>query len=468
MSEIVKIKLADVIEDGDGWNRPLEEAEGAEMDVLVASLANMGQLTPIVVRPASKEKWRVVMGHRRVRAARKLHWKEIEARVTEMDDEGAQGAAFAENYARKQVSIYWEAEEVRRWLARGDSQAQVAARLGRSAGWVKRRARLDLEACRRFKKEVLDPRGISMDEVHPTNLELLAECGPNVWEAFGKIDSETDRLRRNLGRNDWLAGGFLREKFRRVWGQSWNAACEDPDTGRSFPDCEQCEHLAGALTSLFPEMDPYYFGWDPRACAQKECIAAKHETWRKLAEAEAKEKHPELAVVTGKKLSRGDWVKCKPTHKNACIAVYDGDRSGVWEVVRPLKKVTGKAETGTAEQGEGQTESEEDYKKWKEEQDRLWKRTEANRVAVETLLEQVKTRLDEGREGRDPNMQVVHDALIGYADLLKLNLVYEEPEEDEFAEMVNGLARAVLTAGESADAAETVAEWLSLHKTEET
>jgi ParB family chromosome partitioning protein len=54
---------------------------------LQASMAKVGQLTPILVEAADEDgKHRILSGHRRVTAARALKWKEIEAEVvTEMN-----------------------------------------------------------------------------------------------------------------------------------------------------------------------------------------------------------------------------------------------------------------------------------------------------------------------------------------------------------------------------------------------
>jgi ParB/RepB/Spo0J family partition protein len=97
--------LLDLI-DSNPYNSRLEPSR-AEIDLMVASMSQLGLLSPIMVRPKkSGNRYELVFGHRRVLAARHLGWNKISAEVKHLDDEGMIKLSFAENVARKNLSDY--------------------------------------------------------------------------------------------------------------------------------------------------------------------------------------------------------------------------------------------------------------------------------------------------------------------------------------------------------------------------
>lgn len=350
--EIVKIKLADLVGEEE-WNRPMEDMR-VEMDVLVASMAQVGQLTPIVVRPAAKSKWKVVMGNRRVLAARKLKWTELSAVVQEMDEEEARTAAFAENYARKKIGIYWEAEEIRRMLAKGMTVGAVAAWFGRSEGWVRRRMKLDLDACRRLQVEILDPLGMKIEEVHATNLEMLGDLTEECWkELQQRRDEDPEGLRKDLLVQGYVSNEILCD-FHHVEGKAWSGAVEDGEV--RLPPCEACEHNTTTMRGLFPEL--WWSLGNEGLCTRTACVELKQKKAQEKARADAKKKYPKLEVKTREDFPAMDWwnlLECKASHKDAFIALETGATSGEWRVVREMKNLPEKEKPASAgtEAGQG-------------------------------------------------------------------------------------------------------------------
>ena len=76
-----------------------------EIRQLAASIAELGQHQPIVVRPAG-ERWQIVAGERRWRACRLLGKPTVEALVQEADDTRMAVTALAENMEREDLSDY--------------------------------------------------------------------------------------------------------------------------------------------------------------------------------------------------------------------------------------------------------------------------------------------------------------------------------------------------------------------------
>src|SRR5215212_319461 len=106
---------------------------------LADSIREHGVLEPILVRPLG-ERYQVVAGERRTRAARQAGLREIPALVREMSDEAAAYATAIENLQREDMDL----EDTARWLAylqqlTGLSQRELAKRLGKTHNWVSRR-----------------------------------------------------------------------------------------------------------------------------------------------------------------------------------------------------------------------------------------------------------------------------------------------------------------------------------------
>jgi ParB family transcriptional regulator, chromosome partitioning protein len=99
---------------------------------LTASIEAVGVLQPIVVRP-SGERYQVVMGERRVRAARSAGLERIPAIVRTTEDDQMLRDALLENVHREDLNPLEEAAAYEQLLLDfGITQEELAARLGRS------------------------------------------------------------------------------------------------------------------------------------------------------------------------------------------------------------------------------------------------------------------------------------------------------------------------------------------------
>lgn len=131
------------------------------LEELAESIRTVGLLQePTLVRKG--ERYEVVIGHRRVMAARMAGLQEIPAKVAEPEELDADLAKFHENVYREDISPFEEA----RWLKRvkdkyGWNNEELAARIGRSAAWVSKRLRsLDWPD---FLKEAVNDKVVSFD-----------------------------------------------------------------------------------------------------------------------------------------------------------------------------------------------------------------------------------------------------------------------------------------------------------------
>jgi ParB family transcriptional regulator, chromosome partitioning protein len=122
-----------IIPDPGQTRRRFDEAELAE---LAATMAEQGQLQPILLRrdPSGKAHWMIVAGERRWRAAVANGWRSILAIEHDGDPEVA---SLIENLQRVDLNPIEEARGLQRLIdEKGWSQAEAARALGRSKGAV--------------------------------------------------------------------------------------------------------------------------------------------------------------------------------------------------------------------------------------------------------------------------------------------------------------------------------------------
>lgn len=110
-----------------------------DLDELMASMKEIGLVEPIVVR-AIGDKFEVIAGHRRTRAARLLGWAIIDAVVVVADDDTAFAMRLAENISRKDVDPVDQACFVGEIMQRYNYDVpKMASMLKRSENWINER-----------------------------------------------------------------------------------------------------------------------------------------------------------------------------------------------------------------------------------------------------------------------------------------------------------------------------------------
>lgn len=113
----------------------IDLSEGIE--ALMGSLERDGQEVPIKVRMASGDlPFEVVVGRRRLAAARKLGWKHVRGFVVEMDDKAMLRALTTENTGRLETSFIGRSQLASLAISEGNIQTDVAGHLGVSQSLV--------------------------------------------------------------------------------------------------------------------------------------------------------------------------------------------------------------------------------------------------------------------------------------------------------------------------------------------
>lgn len=124
--------------------QPRRDFQAADLAELAASIEANGLLQAIVVRrSATRRTFELVAGERRLRAVKKLGWKDIPAQIRDVDDQTLLVHALVENIQREDLGPLEEArgyETLRETF--GFSQQKIAAAVGKSRSTVANMLRL--------------------------------------------------------------------------------------------------------------------------------------------------------------------------------------------------------------------------------------------------------------------------------------------------------------------------------------
>jgi ParB family transcriptional regulator, chromosome partitioning protein len=124
-------------------NQPRLAMDKAGLDDLTSSVKEHGVLQPILVRPLPANRYQLVAGERRWRAATAAGLTVIPALIEEIDDETALEIAVIENLQREDLSPLDEAMIYDKMVHQyGYSIRKLAQKLGKDKGYLENRLRL--------------------------------------------------------------------------------------------------------------------------------------------------------------------------------------------------------------------------------------------------------------------------------------------------------------------------------------
>jgi ParB family chromosome partitioning protein len=123
--------------------QPRQHFDDEALVELVTSIREVGLLQPVVVRPTGPESYELVMGERRLRAAKAAGLERIPAIVRDTGDEVMLRDALLENLHRQQLNPLEEAAAYSQLLQDfGATHEELAARIGRSRPQISNTIRL--------------------------------------------------------------------------------------------------------------------------------------------------------------------------------------------------------------------------------------------------------------------------------------------------------------------------------------
>ena len=128
-----------------GKHQPRKYFDNAALSELAVSIKNQGVIQPLLVRqlPGMPQRYEIVAGERRWRAAKLAGLTEVPVIVTEYTDKEAMTVALVENLQREDLNPLEEAEALQALReAHGLSQEALAEQLGKSRSAVANALRL--------------------------------------------------------------------------------------------------------------------------------------------------------------------------------------------------------------------------------------------------------------------------------------------------------------------------------------
>ncbi len=126
-----------------GKYQPRRDIQPEALEELADSIRAQGVMQPIVVRPVGQERYEIIAGERRWRAAQLAELDVIPAVVREVSDEVALALALIENIQRENLNPVEEAMALKRLIDEFElTQQQVADTVGKSRAQVANLLRL--------------------------------------------------------------------------------------------------------------------------------------------------------------------------------------------------------------------------------------------------------------------------------------------------------------------------------------
>jgi ParB/RepB/Spo0J family partition protein len=231
------------------------------MEKMSESLKRVGQLHAIAARQISPVLYEICGGHCRYFGAQAAGWETIRADIFDFDDDQAFMAVMEENHSRSDLLPLEEAKICAEALARFPAET-VAAKLGHSEAWVRRRAHLNnLHPC--WKHLVCNTE--HRNTLTIAHLEAVAKLDQSAQETF---------LEKNEKRLPFMSPKDLRSvisamatPFCPPWPQDAFLADLDP--------CSACSNRTSCTPSL-PGLD---LDEEGDHCLDAECYEAKYAAW---------------------------------------------------------------------------------------------------------------------------------------------------------------------------------------------
>jgi len=291
-TKVETVSIDRLVPTPDNRRKPFSDAS---LKPLAQSIKSDGLLQPIVVRqhPTQADRFEIRAGERRWRAAKLAGLTEMPVVVRKLDNEQALAVTIAENLLRKDLHPLEEAEAIQLAFDREYDLKAIASRLGKSVGYLARRASLT-KLSKAWRAEIMKPNS-EANRLSAAHLELIARlpeatqdalADGDAWPVFGRGFPTVDDLRR-------VIDGTLRSLGAMPW---------DPDDETLDPragSCVNCSKRSSQQPMLFPEDDSARNGKAARSdrCLDPACFDRKHVALVQRCESKHRDAHPNLRLV---------------------------------------------------------------------------------------------------------------------------------------------------------------------------
>ncbi len=290
---------------------------------LAQSLRELGQIEPIVVQelPDDPERFEILAGERRWRAARIAGLAEIEAKVMALTDQQALEVTVVENLQRQDLDPLSEARGVATLLSKGWDVPTIASHLGKSTRWVHLRSGLT-KLTKEWVDAMSEPTSI-VARFSAGHLELVARLTPDQQDA---VLHQVDKLAKEWDGSVVTVDAFA-DELAQKFTHDLSAARWDLRDAELVPKagaCLSCPKRSSCQQEIFSDLTA------PKAskkgldlCLDEKCWDRKDAAWLKAQEKAAREQHgdqlvkidPENYFGTAKVLGESQFTKAKAETK---------------------------------------------------------------------------------------------------------------------------------------------------------
>jgi ParB/RepB/Spo0J family partition protein len=280
---------------------PRREFAKADLAELAASIRENGVLQPILLRPAAgADRYELVAGERRWRAAREAGLPAIPAVVREIPDDQVLRLALLENLQRKDLHPVEEADALAALHKDGMAVGDLAAKLGKHPHYVYARMKLaDLSPAAR--------KPYRAGRITHAAALLVARL-PN--------DRDRDAAARYIaercdGTEDAMPTAHVRDYLDRTYMLRLEGARFPKDVENfvsGVPACTSCPKRTGNQRGLFADVK------SAEVCTDPACFAAKQAMYHRRTR--------EAALATGRTVITGDKAKALLPYSGATPKGY--------------------------------------------------------------------------------------------------------------------------------------------------
>ena len=243
-----------------GKYQPRSEFDPVQLQELADSISAQGIIQPIIVRPIGANKYEILAGERRWRAAQLAGFQEVDVIIKNVDDRSAVAISLIENIQREDLNTLDESEALQRLIDEFDMTHQQAAdAVGRSRAAVSNLLRL-LELTQEVKEYLRDgliemghgrallsldgpqqlsvatkivSRGLSVRATEAMVKQVLKDGGKKRVPL--KKDPDVERLQQNIS-----------EKL----GATVKISCSSKGKGKITIQFSSLDELEGVLTHI--------------------------------------------------------------------------------------------------------------------------------------------------------------------------------------------------------------------------
>ena len=187
-ADVIDIELSRL--DDNPYNPRLQYDE-EEVRQLAASLRHSGQISPIRVRLA-KDRYQIVYGHRRVRAARLLNLKTIRAEVSSFSDKQMLELSLVENLHRKDLSDYEKGRALLEMHNSGMTYEEISPIVGYSKQYISNLVRMT---------ELFDGDTLATDRFVSSQVLRISEHHARLLLQIDDVEVRKRILRLAVGEN---------------------------------------------------------------------------------------------------------------------------------------------------------------------------------------------------------------------------------------------------------------------------